>query len=99
MKALGGYDETGAATLLPDQVHAKMTEWADKKPGHTVIVAPLFLSEGYFTNQVVPSRLKGFAYKYNGRALLPSPLISKWMEKQIASIRDSEQVMRHKTDL
>ncbi|MZQ80674.1 cobalamin biosynthesis protein CbiX [Paenibacillus sp. 5J-6] len=85
LKALGGYDEADAAMLLPDQVHAKMTEWADKKPGHTVIVAPLFLSEGYFTSQVVPSRLKGFAYKYNGRALLPSPLISKWMEKQIAS--------------
>lgn len=85
LKALGGYDEAGVAMLLPDQVHSKMTEWADKKPGHTVIVAPLFLSEGYFTNQVVPSRLKGFAYKYNGRALLPSPLISKWMEEQIAS--------------
>ncbi|BFT69133.1 sirohydrochlorin chelatase [Paenibacillus sp. P36] len=85
LKALGGFDEADVAMLLPDQVHAKMTEWAVKKPGHAVIVAPLFLSEGYFTRQVIPSRLKGFAYIYNGRALLPSPLISKWMEKQIAS--------------
>ncbi|MEC0269736.1 sirohydrochlorin chelatase [Paenibacillus anseongense] len=85
LKALGGFDEADIAMLLPDQVHAKMTEWAVKKPGHAVIVAPLFLSEGYFTRQVIPSRLKGFAYIYNGRALLPSPLISKWMEKQIAS--------------
>ncbi|MCY9661010.1 CbiX/SirB N-terminal domain-containing protein [Paenibacillus chondroitinus] len=85
LKTLGGFDEADVAMLLPDQVHAKMTEWAAKKPGHAVIVAPLFLSEGYFTRQVIPSRLKGFAYTYNGRALLPSPLISKWMEKQIAS--------------
>ncbi|MDU0205802.1 sirohydrochlorin chelatase [Paenibacillus sp. MAH-36] len=85
LKALGGFDEADVAMLLPDQVHAKMTDWAVKKPGHAVIVAPLFLSEGYFTRQVIPSRLKGFAYIYNGRALLPSPLISKWMEKQIAS--------------
>ncbi|MBP1966419.1 sirohydrochlorin chelatase [Paenibacillus aceris] len=105
LKALGGYAEADVAMLLPDQVHAQMTAWTLKKPGHTVIVAPLFLSEGYFTSQVIPSRLEGFAYKYNGRALLPSPLISKWMEKQIASaILDGEQVMRHngqksKTDL
>ncbi|NOU99533.1 sirohydrochlorin chelatase [Paenibacillus planticolens] len=105
LKALGGYEEADVAMLLPDQVSAKMTAWMHKKPGHAVIVAPLFLSEGYFTGQVIPSRLEGFAYKYNGRALLPSPLISKWMEKQIASaIPDGEQVMRHngqksKTDL
>ncbi|UKS26590.1 cobalamin biosynthesis protein CbiX [Paenibacillus sp. HWE-109] len=105
LKALGGYDEADVAMLLPDQVNRKMAWWAEKKPGHTVIVAPLFLSEGYFTTKVIPSRMEGFAYTYNGRALLPSPLISKWIEKQIASeISDGEQVMRHdgqksKTDL
>ncbi|MDD9271448.1 sirohydrochlorin chelatase [Paenibacillus sp. GCM10023248] len=85
LKALGGYAEADVAMLLPDQVSSKMTAWAEKKPEHAVIVAPLFLSEGYFTNHVVPSRLEGFSYRYHGRALLPSPLISKWIGKQIAS--------------
>ncbi|WP_307720133.1 sirohydrochlorin chelatase [Paenibacillus alginolyticus] len=85
LKALGGYDEADVAMLLPDQVKRKMTWWAQKKPDHAVVVAPLFLSEGYFTTQVIPSRMEGFEYRYNGRALLPSPLISKWIEKQIAS--------------
>jgi sirohydrochlorin ferrochelatase len=50
-----------------------------------VIVAPLFLSRGYFTNTVIPSRLSGFEYRYNGKALLPNPAISRWMERQIGT--------------
>ncbi|NEW09404.1 cobalamin biosynthesis protein CbiX [Paenibacillus sp. SYP-B3998] len=85
LKALGGYGEADVAMLLPDQVHRKMNWWAKHKPAYKVVVAPLFLSEGYFTTKVIPSRMEGFEYRYNGRALLPSPLISKWIEKQIAS--------------
>ncbi|MEW9701932.1 sirohydrochlorin chelatase [Paenibacillus sp. SI8] len=85
LKALGGYDEADVAMLLPDQVKRKMLWWAKHKPEHAIVVAPLFLSEGYFTNKVIPSRMEGFQYRYNGQALLPSPLISKWIEKQIAS--------------
>lgn len=48
-----------------------------------VIVAPLFLSRGYFTNTVIPARLSGFDYRYNGKALLPNPAISRWMERHI----------------
>jgi sirohydrochlorin ferrochelatase len=53
-----------------------------------VIVAPLFLSRGVFTNTVIPSRLAGFDYRYNGKALLPNPAISRWMERQIVSWLD-----------
>jgi sirohydrochlorin ferrochelatase len=83
LKIRGGFDEVDVAMLLPDQVKRKMKMWKRKKPGQTVIVAPLFLSEGYFTNQVIPLRMQGFTYKYNGKAMLPHPLISRWMEKQI----------------
>jgi sirohydrochlorin ferrochelatase len=69
--------------LLPDQVKRKMLWWENKKPGHAVLVAPLFLSEGYFTRQVIPARMEGYEYRYNGLALLPSPLISRWMQQQI----------------
>jgi sirohydrochlorin ferrochelatase len=53
-----------------------------------VIVAPLFLSRGYFTNTVIPQRLAGFEYRYNGKALLPNPAISRWMERQVAGWLD-----------
>jgi sirohydrochlorin ferrochelatase len=86
VKTLGGFAEADIAMLLPDQLAEKMAWWAREKPTHKVVVAPLFLSEGYFTNKVIPSRLEGFDYQYNGRALLPSPLISKWIEGQIASV-------------
>jgi len=83
LKLLGGFDEVDVAMLLPDQVKRKMKLWTKRKPGHTILVAPLFLSEGYFTNQVIPLRMQEYSYKYTGKALLPHPLISQWMEKQI----------------
>jgi sirohydrochlorin ferrochelatase len=83
LKIWGGFDEVDIAMLLPDQVKRKMELWTKRKPEHTVIVAPLFLSEGYFTNQVIPLRMREFSYKYNGKAMLPHPLISRWMERQI----------------
>lgn len=82
IKGLGGFAGADAAMLLPDQVPGKMNEWLARRPECAVIVAPLFLSEGYFTNRVIPDRLSGFAYRYNGKALLPDPLISRWMERQ-----------------
>lgn len=91
IKELGGFADADAAMLLPDQVRRKMNAWRKRKPGHRVIVAPLFLSEGYFTNRVIPERLNGFSYKYNGRAMLPHPLISRWMEKQIAPLLETRQ--------
>jgi sirohydrochlorin ferrochelatase len=84
LKERGGFDESDGAMLLPDQIALKMNVWKKLKPEHTVLVVPLFLSDGYFTNDVIPSRLREFTYKYNGRALLPHPLLSRWMERQTA---------------
>ncbi|WNR45098.1 sirohydrochlorin chelatase [Paenibacillus roseipurpureus] len=96
VQELGGFAKADIAMLLPDQLGEKMAWWTREKPDYTVIVAPLFLSEGYFTSRVIPSRLEGFTYKYQGQALLPSPLISRWMEKQIASaLPEDEQGMRN----
>jgi len=86
LKELGGFDEVDVAMLLPDQVHRKMKWWRKHKPEHTVIVAPLFLSEGYFTKNVIPSRLEGYSYQYNGKSMLPHPFIARWMEKQLAPL-------------
>jgi sirohydrochlorin ferrochelatase len=92
LKERGGFDEADVAMLLPDQVKRKMAWWQKHKPEHNVIVAPLFLSEGYFTRKVIPARMEGYAHRYIGQALLPSPLISRWMERQIAHVLGELQI-------
>lgn len=84
LKECGGFDEVDVAMLLPNQIPAKMNRWRKLKPDHTVLVVPLFLSEGYFTNEVIPERLQGYTYQYNGRSLLPHPLLPRWIEQQTA---------------
>ncbi|MCM3269006.1 sirohydrochlorin chelatase [Paenibacillus elgii] len=91
LKRLGGFDEAASAMLLPNQIPDRMEQWRMRKPGHTVIVAPLFLSEGYFTEAVIPERLQGYSYRYNGEALLPHPGISRWIERQIKPFVDKMQ--------
>lgn len=87
VRAIGGFAEADAAMLLPDQTASKLRMWRERRPECDVVVAPLFLSEGYFTSTVVPARLgEDSRVKYNGRALLPSPLISRWMEEQLGSV-------------
>jgi sirohydrochlorin ferrochelatase len=87
VRGIGGLAEADIAMLLPDQAADKLRLWRERRPDCDVIAAPFFLSEGYFTSTVVPSRLgEDRRVKYNGRALLPSPLISRWMEEQIASV-------------
>ncbi|MNP61525.1 hypothetical protein D3C76_1567220 [compost metagenome] len=57
-----------------------MEYWREQ--GHEVLVAPLFLSEGYFTKVVIPGRLQGLEYAYSGQTLLPHPLLPHWIERQ-----------------
>lgn len=90
LKDLGGFSDAASAMLLPDQVRFKLGLWQRSKPGYRVIVAPLFLSEGYFTKEVIPSRLEGCEYSYNGKAMLPHPLVSKWIERQALSMLPSK---------
>lgn len=58
------------AALLPDNAQQTMAELSEHS--REIIVVPLFLSPGYFTNKVIPNRLNGFKYIYNGETLLPS---------------------------
>lgn len=83
LRELGGFASVETAMLLPDQAACVLRALQKRNPGRRVLVAPLFLSEGYFTNQVIPQRLQGLEYRYNGKAMLPHPLISRWMERRI----------------
>ncbi|SFI70426.1 Sirohydrochlorin ferrochelatase [Paenibacillus sp. UNC496MF] len=83
LRARGGFAGADIAMLLPDQAACKLRALQRRHPGDAFLVVPLFLSEGYFTRTVIPKRLEGLAYRYNGRALLPNPCIAGWMERQI----------------
>lgn len=84
LKALGGFAEVRSVLLLPDETLDTLRSWRRESPERDVIAASLFLSEGYFTEKVIPARLNGFGCRYNGRALLPHRGISRWMERNIA---------------
>ncbi|AZN43583.1 hypothetical protein EJC50_07555 [Paenibacillus albus] len=83
VRELGGFAGAHSAMLLPNQAACKLRALQRRYPDDAFIVVPLFLSEGYFTRTVIPTRLAGLNYRYNGRALLPSPQIARWMERQI----------------
>lgn len=84
LQKFGGYAQVRAALLLPDETRETMRLWQEEMPHRDVLVAPLFLSSGYFTNTVIPARLDGFDYRYNGKALLPHSFVSRWMERVAA---------------
>lgn len=64
------------ATLKGDQVRRRAKALARK---NRLIVIPVFLSEGYFTEVVIPSKLEEINCTYLGRTYLPHPLISDWI--------------------
>jgi sirohydrochlorin cobaltochelatase len=52
---------------------------------------PVFVSQGYFTRQVIPGRLGDTAYEYSGKTYLPHPLVAKWIEKSVHSVLQPQQ--------
>lgn len=49
-----------------------------------VLVVPVFLSRGFFTSNLIPTRLSGLSYTYDGTAMLPSRHIERWIGRQAA---------------
>ncbi|SEB28155.1 sirohydrochlorin chelatase [Paenibacillus sp. 276b] len=82
VQEVSGVAHTDYALLNPDSVYDKAKYWSEER-GSRVIVAPLFLSAGYFTMKAIPGRLKELDYAYSGETLLPHPLLGKWLERQI----------------
>ena len=70
----------GYATLRPDTVREQACQLAESGE---LLVVPLFVSQGYFTRVAIPQRLEGLAYRYEGRAYLPHPLIADWIGQSI----------------
>ncbi|MCM3630841.1 cobalamin biosynthesis protein CbiX [Paenibacillus glycanilyticus] len=85
LRKLGGFAHFATAMLLPDQAADHLRALQEERPDEAVIVVPLFLSKGYFTNTVIPSRLRGLDYRYNGQAMLPHPAIERWLERRMTA--------------
>ncbi|WP_202080113.1 sirohydrochlorin chelatase [Caldalkalibacillus salinus] len=82
LKKETGLEHVSYATLLPDQLPSKIRSLEEVNQEAPMVVLPLFIAEGYFTSHVIPSRLQSVRY-VRGRAILPHPLISLWIEDQI----------------
>ncbi|XEC95668.1 sirohydrochlorin chelatase [Paenibacillus tarimensis] len=83
VRELGGFARAETAMLLPDEAASVLKAMQRQAPDEAIIVVPLFLSDGYFTRHVIPGRLEGLSYRYNGRSILPNAFAARWMERQI----------------
>ncbi|UFJ41056.1 cobalamin biosynthesis protein CbiX [Brevibacillus humidisoli] len=79
----GGFKGATYGTLHPDNLHKRARAVTRK---NRALIVPLFLSEGYFTQQVIPSRLEGLPYTYSGKTYLPHPHVSDWMQDVIKQV-------------
>lgn len=77
------YRAVHGALLLPDETGSQIAACRELVPDGRIVAVPLFLSEGYFTEKVIPARLAGKNVLYNGRALLPHRLVAQWVERQV----------------
>lgn len=83
LRELGGFARAEGAMLLPDMAGDKLKMLQEEDPERAIIVVPLFLSPGYFTHHVIPTRLSGLTYRYNAQAMLPHPAIVRWLKRQM----------------
>ncbi|HJV47603.1 MAG TPA: CbiX/SirB N-terminal domain-containing protein [Bacillota bacterium] len=85
LKSKFGFKGASYATLHPDTIRSTSLELMK---GNRVITVPVFLSEGYFTQSLIPRKLVGNIY--DGKTLLPHPLITVWIqEKMRKALTDS----------
>ncbi|MFB9278668.1 sirohydrochlorin chelatase [Cohnella cellulosilytica] len=82
----GGYRSADAALLLPNQVEERIASARRDRPDGRILVVGLFLSEGYFTQTVIPRHLASSggleACRYDGAALMPHPNVAAWVVRQ-----------------
>lgn len=75
-----GFKKGIHGTFRPETLRSQAQTVAE---GERLVVFPMFLSEGYFTEKKVPEQLEGIPAVYNGKTYLPHPLVGQWMEKKV----------------
>lgn len=79
------------APLLPDGARAALIEL--QQSTSYIVVVPLFISPGYFTRHVIPTRLDGLHYLYTGLTLLPHSEMSKLLCRRFESYALDKECM------
>lgn len=82
VREAGGYADAEIAMLRPDMAADAVRSLRRRRPGAEVLAVPVFLSEGYFTKEVIPRRLAGLGCRYDGRPLMPHALVAGWILRQ-----------------
>ncbi|WP_047152519.1 sirohydrochlorin chelatase [Aneurinibacillus tyrosinisolvens] len=82
-----GFKRAVYATIHPDTVQERAAEAAGT--GRLVVI-PLFLSTGYYTDKVIPQKLSDIPHRYSGRAYLPDNRVAAWIEERISSFTDTD---------
>lgn len=71
---------------LNETIHPELTPGAVVENASLegdVVVLPLMISEGFFTERRIPQLLEGQDYEYNGYALAPHPNMARWIETSV----------------
>lgn len=87
LKQSYGLRQAAYATLLPDTVATTAASLAEQG---RLLVLPLFISEGYFTQKAIPAKLQGLNYVYSGKTYLPHPLMADWIKQ---TVRDQLELL------
>lgn len=74
------------ASLLPQNAREKLEGLLKQPEVERVLVIPVFISPGYFTNRVIPNALAGLEYVYQGKTLLPHHEMVKLIVRKILNI-------------
>lgn len=78
----GGYSACSSAMLQLDEVTQSYTQLRDEQINHDILAIPLFMSEGYFTKQVIPRQLAGLDCRYDGYTLMPHTRVTDWIVRK-----------------
>lgn len=82
VREAGGYADAEIATLRPDRTAYSVRLLRERHPDADILAVPVFLSEGYFTKEVIPRRLDGLGCRYDGRTLMPHAQTVRWIVRQ-----------------
>lgn len=90
LRAASSFAHIDYAPLLPEKSRERLEQLQALPQVERVLVVPLFLSPGYFTTKVIPTRLSGLNYEYTGETLLPHREMEKLLLNRFVQIGSSK---------
>lgn len=78
-----GFGTVDYAMLRVGDTRCKAERMSQEK---RLLVLPVFLSRGYFTDVILRRELEGIPCAYRGETYLPHPLVSRWIEETLGQM-------------